>query len=575
MKYINKTVSDASDLQQELLELRYKIEYIQAGRVYRITALLGLILSNPAYGIRHPIRAFKKLSKIPSLFTKKPMPKPNFLELAAFSGPQNLRGQSSLLKYPYYKIACMGTATLFDKVAFAFEVDDVYWENSLELGIDALVIDVNTYKKGGVKAKKWLRLFKDNKVPIVAILNLGATLTPELKKAAKLVLSNNYNDSFNNNRPMVDITKFNPVGWQRSPNKNILGFGAVPKEFGANSAPIDNILEHKNCKAAIVNETSFNKLDFLNLVYKLVSSGIPTLTFSSRKTCLPKELPIINCSNASQLKIELERLEDKEYRERYSVKARRYIHLNYSQLNYFEWLLPELGLPIKDRPLISIVCSTMRPQSVKQLLVNIKEQNYDRKELLLILHGDNFNLAEIEKYVANINFPIKLIPRQKSTIFGENLNLAIDQSRGQYVTKMDDDDYYGPEHLNDLLAAFLYSGADIVGKWANWVYLKGYDQTISWSLDREESFGGHLPGATIFMERSLIDKVRFGRVPRAIDSELYNRLEMIGGRLYATHRYNFVRVRHGEHTYKKPDEIFLANSDSKKYKGYNNNNCFV
>ena len=168
-----------------------------------------------------------------------------------------------------------------------------------------------------------------------------------------------------------------------------------------------------------------------------------------------------------------------------------------------------------------------------------------------------------------------MLDRGKDTVFGENLNLALDQASGDYVTKMDDDDYYGPNHLSDLHLAYHYSGATAVGKWANFVYLTGKDVMVDFVTHREERFVRHLPGATVFMKRDDLKGLRFGRVRRAIDSELYRRAEMRGGRLYSMHRYNFIRVRHTDHTYDQDEEDFIAGASSKPRKGLDKEASFI
>jgi glycosyltransferase involved in cell wall biosynthesis len=217
----------------------------------------------------------------------------------------------------------------------------------------------------------------------------------------------------------------------------------------------------------------------------------------------------------------------------------------------------------------------MRPDNVELALKNVSVQSYKNKELILLLHGEDFDVKKIQEIANKENFPIKVIQRPKESLFGENLNLALDKCTGQFTTKMDDDDYYGPEHLNDLLAAYYFSSADIVGKWSNWTYLTKANLTVSWAIDRQETFGHHLPGATIFMETEMLRKIKFGRVKKSIDSELFRRLEMRGGTLYSTHRYNFVRVRHDSHTYQTDEESFLSHSDNKRYEGYDDSICFI
>ena len=184
-------------------------------------------------------------------------------------------------------------------------------------------------------------------------------------------------------------------------------------------------------------------------------------------------------------------------------------------------------------------------------------------------------MADVKKLTSQLSFPVKILERPKDSMFGENLNLGIEAASGELVTKMDDDDWYGPDHLLDLHVALNYSGAEIVGKWGNFVYLTNSNQMVNFATNREEHFVHHLPGSTILGSKEVFAKMRFGRVNRAIDSELYRRLSMRGGRLYSTHRYNFIRVRHGSHTYKIEDEAFLADADGKSWYGLDKDKSFV
>lgn len=47
---------------------------------------------------------------------------------------------------------------------------------------------------------------------------------------------------------------------------------------------------------------------------------------------------------------------------------------------------------------------------------------------------------------------------------GECFNNAVNIANGDYIAKMDDDDYYGEYYILDAINAFKYSGADIIGK---------------------------------------------------------------------------------------------------------------
>jgi hypothetical protein len=128
---------------------------------------------------------------------------------------------------------------------------------------------------------------------------------------------------------------------------------------------------------------------------------------------------------------------------------------------------------------------------------------------------------------------------------------------------MDDDDHYGPNHLTDLHTAHTYSNADITGKWGNIVYLADEDLTLDYQVTKEETFCTHLPGATMFLERTVLEAYRFERVKSRVDATLWIRLRRDGYRLYSTHRFNFVRVRHSDHTFTRGDEAFFAQSSGR------------
>ena len=61
---------------------------------------------------------------------------------------------------------------------------------------------------------------------------------------------------------------------------------------------------------------------------------------------------------------------------------------------------------------------------------------------------------------------------------GQVLALLGERATGDLVTKWDDDDWYTTEHLLDLVAAMRYSGAGVVGKPAEYVYLSSLDLTL-------------------------------------------------------------------------------------------------
>ncbi len=80
-------------------------------------------------------------------------------------------------------------------------------------------------------------------------------------------------------------------------------------------------------------------------------------------------------------------------------------------------------------------------------------------------------------------------------------------AEGELVTKWDDDDWYGPHHLEDLIDALRYSGADLVGKAAEFVRLEQLDLTIRRFRLGAESYSSTIAGGTLLLRRSSLESV--------------------------------------------------------------------
>ena len=58
---------------------------------------------------------------------------------------------------------------------------------------------------------------------------------------------------------------------------------------------------------------------------------------------------------------------------------------------------------------------------------------------------------------------VAVVPVGEDAVFGDVLNAAVEAADGDLVLKMDDDDWYAPDFVADLLRARAYSGAELVG----------------------------------------------------------------------------------------------------------------
>ena len=235
-------------------------------------------------------------------------------------------------------------------------------------------------------------------------------------------------------------------------------------------------------------------------------------------------------------------------------------------------------------PMVSILMATRRPGLLAYALESAGRQTYPKLELALALHGDDGDFDGVEGIlrqaqddlgvaqddgggrfpVGGLRFPVRVVRVPAGATLGAALNAAVSVSGGDLLAKMDDDDCYGPEHIWDLVLARAYSGAGLVGKGVEFVYLAGADRTLHCRSGGGEAYrSSSLAGGTLLVGRGDLARVGGWRdAPRGVDLALVNAALRAGMGVYRTHGAGYVLVRHGQgHTWQECDGRFLAEAD--------------
>ncbi len=559
----------------EALDYRRRLRETELSRSYRVTLFAAQAARNPLrlFTRAGELKSLLKKSEVPTLPARMPSAEDFLSGEESSSGPPGFEKYSTIMRYPHIKVAVIGEVEWLSSVCHAYSIESAPWEYLLEVGTEALVINPRQKNYDKALASAAIKKFKVAGLPIIFWVHEPQDINNHLFKQATHIFAQTVEKvsipSSKRNiqlAPSIDIEEWNPVDWSIHPSNDIF----VPDGRVGDSR--ENVL---SSSATVVDSAKYSSEDdYIIDCLRTLALGSPLLTSGSPslKKVLGKGFVYTEKDGWPQ---KIDPLRKPFARERESIFWRRKVMQDHSHLARFEQLIDFLKIPRRPREKISIIHSTSRPDYLEHAIANIKSQTYPNIELLLILHGSGFNIKKVKKVLSSCDFPIEVIQRPKTSLFGDNLNIAVDKAVGELVTKMDDDDWYGPEHLEDLYLAYSYSGADIVGKWGNFVYLQNSNRMISFATQREEKYVHQLPGATILASKEMLQKVRFGRVKRAIDSELHRRLAMRGGRLYSTHRYNFIRVRHDNHTYEREDDAFLASADGKPWENLDTKNTFI
>ncbi|MEV7970766.1 family 2 glycosyl transferase [Sphaerisporangium sp. NPDC088356] len=211
-------------------------------------------------------------------------------------------------------------------------------------------------------------------------------------------------------------------------------------------------------------------------------------------------------------------------------------------------------------PKVSVVMSSKRPHLLGSALAQIARQRHVEVEVLLGLHGVPASHEDVRRALDGFPLPVTVVEADVATPFGEVLDRVAARASGDEIAKWDDDDWYSPEHLSDLLLARAYSGADIVGTAAEFFYLEPLNVTVRRTDYTSEIWSDHVAGGTIFLARAKFQEIGgFEGVPRGVDAQFLKAAHAAGARIYRTQGLGYVLRRSlaAGHTWQLPLAHFL------------------
>ena len=258
---------------------------------------------------------------------------------------------------------------------------------------------------------------------------------------------------------------------------------------------------------------------------------------------------------------------DAHEREALSVAMRRCALRDHSLRARARQILAGTGLQHPRLPLVSVLLATRRPHRLAAAVEAVTSQTYPNVELVLATHGDGFDPGVVEELLGSTGLPARSVSVAGREPLGAVLNAAVSESTGSLITKFDDDDYYGPEHLWDLVLAHEYSGKCLVGKAAEYVYLALSDRTIHRFRGGSERRAAGLAGGALMISRHDLDRLLGWReVPAGVDRALIEDVSRNKRQIYRTHGMGYMLVRHDEgHTWPATDAYFLKQADEVRH----------
>ena len=359
-----------------------------------------------------------------------------------------------------------------------------------------------------------------------------------------------------------DPRRYNPIGWPRHARDNVAALGSLdqlPPGVQADRvvSPTDFELIRHCHHVEDVRSFHTDSISRADTLVRLAATGA-LVHVADRDPCLEallgEELYDLFTTDIRDT--------DPMTRELHSIRSRRTALRDHSEERRVRQICKEaLGTPVQV-PSVSALVATNRPAFMAWGIANVAKQNYPELELVLALHGDGFDEEEMHRTLASSGCAFEVMRMPSTRSYADLLNAASQRASGTLLTTMDDDDVYGADHIWDLVLAREYSGAHLVGKGLEIIYLARSDHTVVRHSYESERYSKNATGSTLMIARDDLDALGGWQSPPAVDTDLINRVIQDGGLVYRTHGRGYIVIRHSSHTWKVTDQYFRDQASS-------------
>ncbi|MFC3900394.1 glycosyltransferase [Aliicoccus persicus] len=482
------------------------------------------------------------------------------------------------------------TKQSFTRVYNTFQIPtEGYIDYFRDNNIDTLLVELEIYEEDHewysknlsdvIKAAELLELK-------TILINFNGEVVPKILQSYKCININpSYEESMapNDYPILIDEYKFNPSG--NKSTLDILYLGLPDNEYsndqrefhkkrGLKTKKIDIFSLDKDKIVLLLNAIKRSKVvylydasninkKFLYYLDVLVSLFNTCLVYNANEGIKLKYGDRYESEESTSYMIQA-MIENDIFREKIILSKTRNVFLRNTFLRTPNYERFEKSFNYNDDNNVSVLVASKRREFLENFIRQTNDQTFVNLQIIFITHGFDLSDVEKEKLVNLSKYELTFIPCAEEMSFGNCLNEGLEHIKNDYVIKMDDDDYYYPNFIIDLLLALKYSKADVVGKYAFFFYLEK-DNVVGQRRQKYQYCEiTEVKGNTMICKTDVLKKFKFNDLPRHVDSDFFFRVREDGGKIFCIHPYDMCVFRAEDklnHTYRVLDSRFLRDAN--------------
>jgi hypothetical protein len=175
---------------------------------------------------------------------------------------------------------------------------------------------------------------------------------------------------------------------------------------------------------------------------------------------------VIECPDQMEFLVEFVRFgEDELYRERMAHLGWRKAFQEHTFAHRVRKICKTIGIEDcwEEYPKVSLITPTFRRELLPRCLQTFERQTYPNKELILVFNGSYMpSYDELGLHQPRSDVKIASVPGEMFA--GACLNQGHILAEGEYCFRVDDDDYYGPNYILDMILQARCVDAELFGK---------------------------------------------------------------------------------------------------------------